>query len=174
MLNEWKNNKDKYRNKGGNRQYNSLRLTGHLLFKSTLMEEEMLTPLASKRKNTDNDIIHKKLADCEDSTNSIRHFWFLEGNPFNSSMTNNFNVSITYARNCNMKTNCNQLVNIWDKKFVTGSKDQMKRLGDAMVRQGSPGVLWAANPMISHSHIRSKVTFQRWPAKVSFIFLLEK
>ena len=56
-------------------------------------------------------------------------------------MTNNFNVSITYARNCNMKTNCNQLVNIWDKKFVTGSKDQTKRLGDATVRQGSPGVL---------------------------------
>ena len=28
--------------------------------------------------------------------------------------------------------------------------------------------------MKCHSHIRSKVTFQRWPAKVSFIFLLEK
>ena len=92
------------------------------------MEEEMLTPLAPERKNTDNDIIHKKLADYEDST-------------FNFSTTNNFNVSITYARNCNMKTNCNQLVNIWDKKFVTGSKDQTKRLGDATVRQGSPGVL---------------------------------
>ena len=123
-------------------------LLGSYFLNTFLMEEEMSTPLAPKRKNIDNDITHTKLADCEDSTNSIRNFLFLEDNPFYSSMTNNFNVSITYARNCSMKTNCNQLVRIWGKKFVKGSKGQMKRLGDATVRQGSPGVLWAANPMM--------------------------
>lgn len=168
--------KDKYRNKGAAVNIIQWCFLGWSLFKSVFDRRIAITSSLTQEENTDDGTIHMKCGGCEDRTENIRQFWLLEDiYAFNSSATSNFCVSFIYAWNCNMNSD---IISWWEFGYEV-CKGAERPKEEEWRQCTKIWELWRSLSAksydeASHSNIRSKATFQRWPSKVSFIFLLKK
>lgn len=90
---QWITNKENYRNKDGNSQYNSGYL-GWSLLKSIFDGRRDVTPSPTQKENIDNVIIYTKHEGCEDSTENNQGVLTSEGNLCISLQRNNFYMSL--------------------------------------------------------------------------------